>query len=251
MDRGGGVSTRLLEVQDSDGLWAGALYSPKWTSTTYTLLLLHRLGLPRPNAQATVGCARLWSAATDQGGGLNLAKTIREPETCITAMLVLLGSAYGGAPDRVERSVGWLLEQQMADGGWNCELLRSGARHGSFHTTISVIEALLEHRTGGGPVDTQAAEVAGREFLLRHRLFRSHRNRRGHRPGVREVPLPAAVALRRPPRARALPLGIGAAGRAAAKGGQPGRRCPPRRRAVATAPALPRSAMVRDGIAGA
>jgi hypothetical protein len=170
-----GWGGRLLDAQDPDGLWAGALYSPKWTSTTYTLLLLHRLGLPTPNTQATLGCMRLWGAATDHGGGLNLAKTVRQPETCITAMLVLLGSAYGAAEDRVEHSVVWLLQQQMDDGGWNCELLRSGARHGSFHTTISVLEALLEYRIGGGPVDTEAAEVAGRDLLLRHHLFRAHR----------------------------------------------------------------------------
>jgi hypothetical protein len=41
-----GWGARLLAVQDQDGRWAGALYSPKWTSTTYTLLLLERLGLP-------------------------------------------------------------------------------------------------------------------------------------------------------------------------------------------------------------
>ena len=185
-----GWGSRLLDAQDADGLWAGAVYSPKWTSTTYTLLLLHRLGLPRPNTQATLGCTRLWDAATDHGGGLNLAKTIREPETCITAMLVLLGSAYGGAPDRVERSVGWLVGQQMNDGGWNCELLRSGARHGSFHTTISALEALLEHRMGGGAVGTAAAEASGREFLLRHHLFRSHRTGEVIDPAFTKFPFP-------------------------------------------------------------
>jgi hypothetical protein len=33
-----GWGAQLLASQDSDGGWAGALYSPKWTSTTYTLL---------------------------------------------------------------------------------------------------------------------------------------------------------------------------------------------------------------------
>ena len=32
---------RLLHLHGPDGLWGAALYSPKWTSTTYTLLLLH------------------------------------------------------------------------------------------------------------------------------------------------------------------------------------------------------------------
>jgi hypothetical protein len=185
-----GWGRRLLELQDDDGLWAGALYSPKWTSTTYTLLLLQRLGLPGGNEQAGLGCRRLWEAATDRDGGLNLAKTIREPETCITAMLVLLASSYGGDLDRIERSVAWLVEQQMADGGWNCEELRSGARHGSFHTTISVLEALLDHRLRGGAVPTAAAESRGREFLLRHRLFRSHRTGQVADPTMTRFPFP-------------------------------------------------------------
>ncbi len=38
-----GWGAQLLARQGSDGRWAGSLYSPKWTSTTYTLLLLHWL----------------------------------------------------------------------------------------------------------------------------------------------------------------------------------------------------------------
>jgi hypothetical protein len=41
-----GWGARLLAKQGSSGTWAEGLYSPKWTSTTYTLLLLRDLGLP-------------------------------------------------------------------------------------------------------------------------------------------------------------------------------------------------------------
>ena len=68
--------------------------SPKWTSTTYTLLLLERLGLERGDARALAGCRQLWEGARWYGGGLTLAKSIREPETCITGMLVLLAAAF-------------------------------------------------------------------------------------------------------------------------------------------------------------
>ena len=40
-----GWGQRLLGRQDPSGTWAGGLYSPKWTSTTYTLLLLRDCGL--------------------------------------------------------------------------------------------------------------------------------------------------------------------------------------------------------------
>lgn len=42
-----GWGARLLAAQGSDGRWAGALYSPKWTLTTYKLQLLTGLACPR------------------------------------------------------------------------------------------------------------------------------------------------------------------------------------------------------------
>jgi hypothetical protein len=171
-----GWGARLLAAQDPDGRWAGALYSPKWTSTTYTLLLLHWLGLPRGDPRALSGCRLLWDAARAYEGGLNLAKTIRQPETCITGMLVLLASSFGLSDDRVDSAVTWLLGQQLDDGGWNCESVGSGSRHGSFHTSITVLDALLAYEQAGGAVPVAGPMVSGRQFFLDHSLYRSHRN---------------------------------------------------------------------------
>lgn len=170
-----GWGARLLALQEPDGRWAGALYSPKWTSTTYTLLLLHWLGLPRDNAQAVAGCRALWDGASWYDGGLNLAKTVHQPETCITSMLVMLAASFGYRDHRVDSTTTWLLGQQLGDGGWNCESIRSGSRHGSFHTSISVLDALWAYKTAGGAVPVDAAMASGREFFLDHSLYRSHR----------------------------------------------------------------------------
>jgi hypothetical protein len=65
----------------------------------------------------------------------------------------------------------------MSDGGWNCRR-PSGATHASVHTTISAIEGLRLYesfRAREVPA-VRAAQRHGREFLLAHRLFRSHRN---------------------------------------------------------------------------
>ncbi len=78
-----GWGAQLLTAQDPDGRWAGALYSPKWTSTTYTLLLLERLGLGRGDARALAGCRQLWDGAHWYGDGLALAKSIREPTVMV------------------------------------------------------------------------------------------------------------------------------------------------------------------------
>jgi hypothetical protein len=185
-----GWGARLLALQDPDGGWAGALYSPKWTSTTYTLLLLHWLGLPPGHPRAVAGCRLLWDEAKWYAGGLTLARSVREPETCITAMLVLLASSFGTRDERCDAAVTWLVGQQLADGGWNCETVRNGSQHGSFHTSISTLDALLAYRSAGGTVPVTAALDAGRGFFLEHRLYRSHRTGDAVDPAFTRFPFP-------------------------------------------------------------
>jgi len=64
----------------------------------------------------------------------------------------------------------------MLDGGWNCRR-DLGATHSSVHTTISVLEGLRDYEVHRGCKvgAVRAAQRRGREFLLVHRLFRSHR----------------------------------------------------------------------------
>ena len=186
-----GWGKQLLAAQDTTGRWADALYSPKWTSTTYTLLLLRGLGLPEGNEQALAGCGQLWSGARDHGGGgLNFSKGVTTPETCETAMVVQLTAYFGYRDERQDATVRWLLTQQLDDGGWNCETLRTGSRHGSFHTSIIVLESLLDYRNGGGPVVVDDALDRGREFFLAHRLFKSHRTNSAVDPAFTRFPFP-------------------------------------------------------------
>jgi hypothetical protein len=185
-----GWGAQLLAAQDPDGCWSGNLYSPKWTSTTYTLLLLERLGLARGNAHALAGCRQLWDGARWYGDGLTLAKTIREPETCITGMLVMLAAAFGHDDRRMDSTVDWLVGQQLTDGGWNCESIRSGSRHGSFHTSITVLEALSMYQRWGGSIRVASAIEAGQQFFLDHRLCRSHRTGNVVDPAFVRFPFP-------------------------------------------------------------
>jgi len=185
-----GWGARLLAAQDADGRWAGALYSPKWTSTTYTLLLLYWLGLPSGHPQALRGCGQLWDGAEYFDGGLTMAKSVRRPEACITAMVVLLSSYFGCRDERATAAVDWLLGHQLADGGWNCQSVRSGSQHGSFHTSIFTLEALLEYQASGGELPVGEAMERGREFFLTHRLFRSHRTGQVVNPALLRFPFP-------------------------------------------------------------
>jgi hypothetical protein len=72
--------------------------------------------------------------------------------------------------------VDFVISQQMEDGGFNCQLNQGGAVHSSLHSTISLLEGILEYAWNGYNYRlaelTQIAAEA-REFILQHRLFRS------------------------------------------------------------------------------
>ncbi|MFQ5967842.1 MAG: hypothetical protein ACE5MI_09550, partial [Acidimicrobiia bacterium] len=165
-----GWGAELLGHQDPEGTWAGGLYNPKWISTTYTLLLLRRMGLAPDNAQAHAGVARLLEGARLIEGGVAFRPSSKLGDACVTGMMVMLGSYFGIRNAEVDRFVDWLLEEIQPDAGWNCER-PWGSRHGSFHTTITVLEAFDDYRA---PAVRYLADAA-REFLLEHRLYRSHR----------------------------------------------------------------------------
>jgi hypothetical protein len=173
-----GWGRRLLDLQSPDGTWGGGLYSPKWTSTAYTLLLLRVCGLDPMDRRARRGVGQLWDGARYFDGGLTAAVTIDVPEACITSMYVALACYFGLDDPRVDAALSWLLDDQLADGGWNCRTVRFGDRHSSFHTSISALEALAEARRVGRAdhAALSAALDGGREFFLAHRLFKSHRN---------------------------------------------------------------------------
>lgn len=175
----GGWGARLLARQDREGTWAGGLYSPKWTSTTYTMLTLRDFGLPTSNRQARKACRLLLDEGLQPDGGINYgtwAKWIRQGETCVTGMVLSILSYFKYDDARLDTVANHLLEQQMPDGGWNCQRA-SGATHSSVNTTISALEGLrlYELHRGRKMREIRAAQQRGREFLLVHRLFRSHR----------------------------------------------------------------------------
>jgi hypothetical protein len=174
-----GWGRRFLDEQDDCGLWGGGLYSPKWTSTTYTLLTLADIGLP-PSCKPAKRAAKL---VLDGLFGLRadnaLYKRTNEFDQCISGMAVRLASCFGVGGERVRVMVQSLLENRMPDGGWNCRIKRKPRpSHSSFHTTINVLEGLREAAERGICLQSKPileAEAEAREMLLRHRLFRSHR----------------------------------------------------------------------------
>ncbi len=171
-----GWGARLLELQSPKGHWAGT-YTPKWTSTTYTLLLLRAVGLPSANRCAKAGALLLLEEGLALDNGINFWRPRRVvSETCVIGMVLSIAARFASGDSRIERLAENLLAEQMPDGGWNCQR-PAGATHSSLHTTISALEGLLEYETAGGAQARQSAQARRRahEFLYLHRMFRSHR----------------------------------------------------------------------------
>jgi hypothetical protein len=135
-----GWGARLLAHRDEAGRWTPRYYGRKWISTTYSMVLLRRLGLPPDDPRAAVSCKLFLDEGLCGDGGIYAAVTHKQGETCLTGMVLALLSWFRVDDPRRERLVDYLLAEQMKDGGWNCQRGR-GAVHGSFHTTINVLSS--------------------------------------------------------------------------------------------------------------
>jgi hypothetical protein len=175
-----GWGARLLSHQDADGQWAGGAFVPAgfgpeewrkegqpWTATFFALSQLREFGLDPSSERArwtveAVGRNSRW----DEGGQPYWQGEVEE---CINGRTVADGAYFGvDVSPLVER----LLGERLADGGWNCERA-NGSTRSSFHSTINVLEGLLEYeRATGGTAASREARHAGEEYLLERHLFR-------------------------------------------------------------------------------
>jgi hypothetical protein len=170
---GEGWGARYLDLQGADGNWGGGAYSPKWVSTTYTLLDLRHLGVDPADPRVAASTERVRERVTMGRASQPFFSYVGE--TCITGMGLALSSYFLGEADDGSAVVDWLLDQQLADGGWNCATSR-GSTRSSFNTTISVLEGLLEReRARGRSTEVDEARRRGHEYLLTRGMFRSAR----------------------------------------------------------------------------
>jgi hypothetical protein len=173
-----GWGARLLALQGDDGQWDGGTYFPAWaetteftgqpwTATTYTLLLLRDLGADPGDERVRAAIGRVRESSRWEEGGQPFFEG--EVEPCINGMAVAIGAYFG---EEVSGIVEKLLGEQLADGGWNCQAAEGSVRS-SFHTTINVVEGLLEYEAATGGSDAvRTARARGEEYLLERRLLR-------------------------------------------------------------------------------
>jgi len=192
-----GIGAEILGRQESDGSWRRA-DDPVWLPTLFTLLLLRATGIDKAEPAVESAMARLetnlrwsdqpgcWDLRSPEFGGNTFFAGEEEP--CINGGVLALGGYFGRPTESLAQR---LVGEQLDDGGWNCEA--PGSTRSSFHTTICVLEGLLEYElTLRSSPEIAAARHRGEEYLLQRSLFR--------RLSTGEVANPAFLELAFPPR---------------------------------------------------
>jgi len=172
-----GWGARLLDLQASDGQWAGGTYYPPpddaeqigqpWTATAFSLKQLVDFGVDPQHERARRAVALVRENSRWEHDGERFFDG--EVEPCINGLTVVIGAHFG---EDVGAVVDRLLTEQLQDGGWNCAV-EDGSTRGSFHTTIAVLEGLLAFETAAGPrPDVTVARERGQEYLLEREFMR-------------------------------------------------------------------------------
>ena len=172
-----GLGAEILACQQPDGAWRRD-DAPVWLTTLFTLQLLRATGVDSTQPVVESAAARLEKGLrwNDQGGRWELRPVETggntffegEVEPCINGGVLALAAYFGRPAETLARR---LLAGQLEDGGWNCEAPKS--TRSSFHTTICVLEGLLEYeRAAGSAPDVAEARRRGEEYLLKRAFFR-------------------------------------------------------------------------------
>ncbi len=144
-----GWGAELLARQSPAGHWSGA----QWDLVTlYSLTVLKDLGLDPASKQARKMIDRIDRRLVFKP--LNNRPFLHgETEPCINGRILGVGAYFKEPNDALAQQ---LLNEQLEDGGWNCEAWpfrspkRPPSRRSSFHTTICVLEGLLDYERAAG-----------------------------------------------------------------------------------------------------
>ena len=173
-----GWGAQYLFNQNKNGHWGKSFYQPKWTSSHYTLLDLKNLCISPeiPKIRATIEMIAQNQKSVD--GGINPHTEIPKSDVCINGMFLNYACYFELEEHHLQSVVDFILNETMPDGGFNCRSNRNGAVHSSLHTTISILEGILEYQRNGYTYrldELLKARDTSIEFILLHQLFISDR----------------------------------------------------------------------------
>ena len=189
-----GWGFNYLSFQKENGHWGRKFYQPKWTSTHYTLLDLKNLGISPDNPQIRKSIIMLLEQEKGDDGGINPSGTIKYSDVCLNGMFLNYASYFEIDERKLQSIVDFILLQRLDDGGFNCRFNRSGAKHSSLHSTLSVLEGILEYSLNGYNYrvpELKEAEATSGEFILKHRLYISDRTNEIINKNFLKLPYPS------------------------------------------------------------
>jgi len=171
-----GWGRQFLSYRKKEGHWGQRFYQPKWISTHYTILDLKNLAISQNNNEIKQSILQVIQKLKGSDGGIFPIGAEKKSDVCVNGMFLNYASYFLIKEEKLKSIVDFLLSEHMNDGGFNCFSNTKGATHSSLHSTISVIEGILEYAQNGYGYrleELREAENQSREFLLQHRLFRS------------------------------------------------------------------------------
>lgn len=173
-----GWGAQFLSYRKKEGHWGDRFYQPKWISTHYTILDLKNLAISPKNAEIRQSISQVLKNLKGPDGGILCSGAAKKSDVCVNGMFLNYAAYFRNHQDKLKSIVDFLLKEHMQDGGFNCNSNMTGATHSSLHSTISVLEGILEYTNNSYRYrieELQRAADRAREFILQHRLFRSHR----------------------------------------------------------------------------
>jgi hypothetical protein len=173
-----GWGAQFLSKRRADGHWGRKFYQPKWTSSHYTLLDLRNLCISPDNTLIHKSIDMIAREEKGADGGINPSETIQNSDLCVNGMFMNYASYFKTEGRNLKSIVDFILSQHMPDGGFNCRSNRSGAVHGSLHTTLSVLEGITEYELNKYTYrldELKKAKQSAINFILLHQLYLSDR----------------------------------------------------------------------------
>lgn len=144
----------------------------------YTLLDLRNLCIAPNTPSLKEFIEMLIAHEKSPDGGVRPIGPTKESDVCINGMFLNYAAYFKVDEEKLTSIVDFILAQHMADGGFNCRSNRSGAKHSSMHSTISVLEGFTEYEKNGYTYRLEEignAAKASQEFILQHRFYVSDR----------------------------------------------------------------------------
>jgi hypothetical protein len=171
-----GWGSQFLALRQPNGHWGQHFYQPKWISTHYTLLDLKNLDISPESKVIKESLDNVFRNEKGPDGGIRPIGANGKCDVCVNGMVLNYASYFHVDEELLKSVIDFLLAERMADGGFNCRSNTSGAIHSSLHTTLSVLEGILEYERNGYTYrldELLRAKSESQEFILLHKFFRS------------------------------------------------------------------------------